>query len=187
MRLVARSACSPRQLGGPYTGISTHVHIASSPVHGPDGSSTAGILEPVVASDSVDGEHALRWGRMSNTARRSHRSWGSRGGQHSESQRSCRDGGGPVATQSAPKGAHVGFAHLLGAMIARTEYLGSPAFIRVFFLVAFVLGMALANHSSASVTPLNRIGVRIVLSGRGEFYDTVTGDVFRPRGNKYII
>jgi len=84
--------------------------------------------------------------------------------------------------------AHVGFAHLFRAMITRTEYSGSQTLTRVIFVVAFVLGMALslANDSFASVTPLNRIGVRVV-SGRGEFYDTVTGDVFSPRGNKYAI
>jgi hypothetical protein len=65
----------------------------------------------------------------------------------------------------------------------------SDTFIRVFFVVAFVLGMALslANDSFASVTPLNRIGVRIAVSGRGEFFDIVTGEVFTPRGNKYAI
>jgi hypothetical protein len=52
-----------------------------------------------------------------------------------------------------------GFAHLFRAMITRTEYSGSRTLIRVFFVVAFVLGMALslANDSFASVTPLNRI------------------------------
>src|SRR5262245_46073260 len=49
------------------------------------------------------------------------------------------------------------------------------------------MAFTLANDSFAAVAPLNRIGIRIDQSGRGEFYDTVTGDVFTPRGNKYAI